>query len=72
EISQIFSQGKDGLAVQEAPIYDRLVAELGDIPTEVRREAERTLRDLDRIIRPGGPQGPVVRPYTPGTLPATR
>lgn len=58
--------------MQEAPIYDRLIAELGDVPTEVRQEAERTLRDLDRVIRPGGPQAPVVRPYAAGSLPPGR
>ncbi|MFF8955145.1 hypothetical protein [Streptomyces sp. NPDC014894] len=48
--------------MQEAPIYDRLVAELGDVPTEVRHVAERTLRDLDQVIRP--------TKFPPGGLPA--
>ncbi|MEV4919250.1 hypothetical protein AB0K47_20870 [Streptomyces tirandamycinicus] len=38
---------------QEAPIYDRLVTERGDVPAQVRREAEQTLRGLEQLIRPG-------------------
>ncbi|MFF3687225.1 hypothetical protein [Streptomyces sp. NPDC002187] len=40
---------------QEAPIYDRLVTELGDIPAQVRTEAERTVRALEEAIRPSTP-----------------
>lgn len=36
---------------QEVPVYDRLVAERGDIPTEVRTEAEKVLRNLEQVIR---------------------
>ncbi|MFE7776356.1 hypothetical protein ACFU5O_21195 [Streptomyces sp. NPDC057445] len=53
---------------QEAPIYDRLITELGDVPTQVRREAERTLRDLERVMQPSMPLGgypPQVRPFPP-------
>ncbi|MEU4849956.1 hypothetical protein [Streptomyces gilvosporeus] len=32
-------------------MYDRLVAERGDIPTEVRTEAEKVLRNLEQVIR---------------------
>jgi hypothetical protein len=42
---------------QEAPIYDRLVAELGDIPAQVRSEAERTVRHMAQVIRPSTPAG---------------
>lgn len=35
---------------QEAPIYDRLVTERGDVPAQVRREAEQTLRGLEQVI----------------------
>ncbi|WP_146207021.1 hypothetical protein [Streptomyces tirandamycinicus] len=38
---------------QEAPIYDRLVTERGDVPAQVRQEAEQTLRGLEQLIRPG-------------------
>ncbi|WP_405997082.1 hypothetical protein [Streptomyces sp. NBC_00829] len=38
-----------------APIYAQLVRERGDIPAEVRDTAERTLRELDRVIAPKGP-----------------
>jgi hypothetical protein len=37
---------------QDSPIYDRLVAECGDVPTQVRREAERVSRELEVVIRP--------------------
>ncbi|MCM2389809.1 hypothetical protein [Streptomyces albipurpureus] len=44
--------GEDWLPVwQEAPIYDRLIGELGDVPTQVRREAERVLRELEQVMR---------------------
>ena len=40
----------------DAPIYDRLVRERGDVPTEVRRTAERTWREVEgtmdfRLVR---------------------
>ncbi|MEU3841405.1 hypothetical protein AB0E88_15405 [Streptomyces sp. NPDC028635] len=37
---------------QDSPIYDRLIAECGDVPTEVRREAERVNRELEMVMRP--------------------
>jgi hypothetical protein len=42
---------------QETPIYSRLVAERGDIPTQVRGEADRILRELESVMRvvPSGP-----------------
>ncbi|MFE9450056.1 hypothetical protein [Streptomyces sp. NPDC006739] len=36
----------------ETPIYNRLVAERGDIPTQVRGEADRIRRELARILPP--------------------
>nr|WP_229703860.1 hypothetical protein [Streptomyces albiflavescens] len=58
---------------QDVPIYQRLVAERGDIPAQVRGEAERILHDLQRVMRPlqdpyftGGhsaaPAGPALPP----------
>lgn len=38
----------------EAPIYDGLVEEQGDVPAEVRRVAEEVLRDADRAVDFGG------------------
>lgn len=38
---------------QDSPIYSRLVAERGDVPAQVRSEAERTLRDLAQVMRLG-------------------
>ncbi|MFE7333226.1 hypothetical protein ACFU8W_52390 [Streptomyces sp. NPDC057565] len=38
---------------QETPIYTRLVAEQGDVPAQVRGEAQRVLRDLERVMPPG-------------------
>ena len=37
---------------QEAPIYTQLVAERGDVPAQVRGEAERIGRDLQRVMLP--------------------
>ena len=37
---------------QDSPIYDRLVAERGDVPTQTRREAERVSRELEYVMRP--------------------
>lgn len=37
---------------QDSPIYDRLVAECGDVPAQVRREAERVNRELELVLRP--------------------
>ncbi|MET7481020.1 hypothetical protein ABZT17_42785 [Streptomyces sp. NPDC005648] len=37
---------------QDSPIYDRLVAERGDIPLQARREAERVRRELEYAMRP--------------------
>ncbi|MEU5099768.1 hypothetical protein [Streptomyces sp. NPDC020996] len=36
---------------QQTPVYDRLVAERGDIPVQVRGEADRIHRDLAQVIR---------------------
>ncbi|MEU9111090.1 hypothetical protein AB0D04_04620 [Streptomyces sp. NPDC048483] len=36
---------------QELPVYDRLVAERGDIPTQVRTEAEKVLQNLEEVMR---------------------
>lgn len=37
---------------QDSPIYDRLIAERGDVPTQVRREAERVSRELEFVMQP--------------------
>ncbi|MEU5097052.1 hypothetical protein [Streptomyces sp. NPDC020996] len=37
---------------QESPIYDRLIAERGDVPAQTRREAERVNRELEYVMRP--------------------
>ncbi|MFE0923062.1 hypothetical protein ACFW24_35665 [Streptomyces nigra] len=34
----------------ETPIFGRLVAERGDVPAQVRGEAERIRRDLARVL----------------------
>ncbi|MFV0132196.1 hypothetical protein ACLGIH_02840 [Streptomyces sp. HMX87] len=50
---------------QDSPIYDRLVAECGDVPAQVRREAERVSRELEVVMRPlHSPGGE--RPPSPG------
>ncbi|WSW80108.1 hypothetical protein OG390_03120 [Streptomyces sp. NBC_00996] len=59
---------------EDVPIYRRLVAERGDIPAQVRGEAERIRDDLQRVMRPlqdsyftagrptGAPAGPALPP----------
>ncbi|MFC3577724.1 hypothetical protein ACFOZ0_31575 [Streptomyces yaanensis] len=37
---------------QDAPIYQQLIKERGDVPAQVRGEAERILRDLSRVVGP--------------------
>jgi hypothetical protein len=37
---------------QDAPIYQKLIEERGDVPALVRSEAERIARDLSRVIAP--------------------
>jgi hypothetical protein len=56
---------------QDSPIYDRLVAERGDVPAQTRREAERVTRELEYVMRPlqsfgPGPGLPNDRPAAPG------
>ncbi|MGW1591519.1 hypothetical protein [Streptomyces sp. NPDC002386] len=34
----------------DAPIYDKLVGERGDVPAEVNAEAARILREADRSV----------------------
>ncbi|MEV5427890.1 hypothetical protein [Streptomyces sp. NPDC052701] len=46
---------------QDSPIYDRLIAECGDVPAQVRREAERVSRELELVMRPLQSPG-----YAPG------
>ncbi|GHH94189.1 hypothetical protein [Streptomyces capillispiralis] len=55
---------------QDSPIYDRLIAECGDVPAQVRREAERVSRELELVMRPlqspGYAPGLDHRPQSPG------
>ncbi|MER7057179.1 hypothetical protein [Streptomyces sp. NPDC000351] len=46
---------------QQTPVYDRLVAERGDVPVQVRGEADRIHRDLAQILR----QASTARPSAP-------
>lgn len=34
----------------DTPIYHRLITERGDVPAQVKGEAERIKRDLDRVM----------------------
>lgn len=58
---------------QDALIYNQLIAERGDVPAQVRREAEQTLRELERLIRQPGLPAPgffePARPVTPPPMP---
>lgn len=55
-------KGNRPTVFQETPVYDRLVAERGDIPVQVRGEADRIHRDLARVLpwmsasQPGAPR----------------
>jgi len=51
---------------QDSPIYDRLIAECGDVPAEVRREAERVSRELELVMRPLQSPGPDRPAGSPG------
>lgn len=42
----------------DTPIYHRLVTERGDVPAEVKGEAERIKRDLDRVMGAPSPLAP--------------
>lgn len=55
---------------QDSPIYDRLVAERGDVPAQVRREAERVSRELEYVMRPlQSSLGPALAPERPAASP---
>ncbi|MEU0782624.1 hypothetical protein ABZ341_13710 [Streptomyces sp. NPDC006173] len=45
---------------QDAPIYRQLVTERGDIPAQVRGEAERIHRDLQRVMPPQRDSAPAI------------
>ncbi|WP_093564058.1 hypothetical protein [Streptomyces sp. OspMP-M43] len=50
----------------ETPIYHRLIAERGDIPAQVRGEAQRLQSTLERLIRPAPrTNSPSHRPAAP-------
>lgn len=49
---------------QQTPVYDRLVAERGDIPVQVREEADRIRRDLAEVL----PEVPIAQPSAPQDL----
>ncbi|MEV0695955.1 hypothetical protein [Streptomyces sp. NPDC050388] len=52
--------------LRETPVYSRLVAERGDVPAQVRGEADRIRRDLARVMpAPPPAPGPRVPPAAP-------
>ncbi|GHE95049.1 hypothetical protein E5082_22505 [Streptomyces griseoluteus] len=51
----------------DTPIFSRLVAERGDVPAEVRGEADRIHRDLARVMPPGTGL-PGAGSHTPGPM----
>ncbi|GAB2999769.1 hypothetical protein GCM10023080_077010 [Streptomyces pseudoechinosporeus] len=55
--------------MHDAPIYDQLISERGDIPLQVRSEARRLQSELGWIAD-GGPS-PVGRPLGSPTAPAS-
>ncbi|GHH05705.1 hypothetical protein [Streptomyces rubradiris] len=59
---------------QETPVYDRLVAERGDIPVQVRGEADRIRRDLAQVLprMSASPLGAPQNVFEPRQLPTAR
>ncbi|MER6620985.1 MULTISPECIES: hypothetical protein [unclassified Streptomyces] len=57
---------------QETPIYSRLVTERGDVPAQVRGEADRIHRDLAQVLRraPASPPSAPRNVFEPKTPPA--
>ncbi|MFE5407027.1 hypothetical protein ACFQ9Z_38285 [Streptomyces sp. NPDC056580] len=59
---------------QQTPVYDRLVAERGDVPVQVRGVADRIHRDLAPVLRqastsqPSAPQSVFVSKVPPAAL----
>ncbi|MDX3588996.1 hypothetical protein OG920_45405 [Streptomyces europaeiscabiei] len=51
---------------QETPIFSRLVDERGDVPAQVRGEAERIRRGLDQLLRRSPGPDPSAPPNLPG------
>ncbi|MFD4787221.1 hypothetical protein ACFWN1_09150 [Streptomyces sp. NPDC058459] len=51
----------------DTPIFSRLVAERGDVPAEVRGEADRIHRDLARVMPPGT-RLPAAASHAPGPM----
>ncbi|MFD7700659.1 hypothetical protein [Streptomyces caelestis] len=49
---------------QQTPVYDRLVAERGDVPVQVRGEADRIHRDLAQVLH----QASTARPNAPRSV----
>ncbi|MEU6338909.1 hypothetical protein ABZ839_31620 [Streptomyces cellulosae] len=49
---------------QQTPVYDRLIAERGDVPVQVRGEADRIHRDLAQVLR----QAPTSQPDAPPSV----
>lgn len=45
------AEGKRPTVFRQTPVYDRLVAERGDVPVQVRGEADRIHRDLAQALR---------------------
>ncbi|MER6145216.1 hypothetical protein ABT174_35220 [Streptomyces sparsogenes] len=43
---------------QQTPVYDRLIAERGDVPVQVRGEADRIHRQLARVLHLAPPSQP--------------
>jgi hypothetical protein len=67
-------KGNRPTVFQQTPVYDRLVAERGDIPVQVRGEADRIHRDLAQVLRqtsttsqPSAPQN-LFEPKAPPAL----
>ncbi|QER90519.1 hypothetical protein F3L20_33430 (plasmid) [Streptomyces tendae] len=55
----------------ETPIFSRLVAERGDVPAQVRGEAERIRRDLARVLpQASAPQMSATRTASGPTSPS--
>ncbi|MFJ9662133.1 helicase associated domain-containing protein [Streptomyces griseoflavus] len=57
-------KGNRPAVFQQTPVYDRLVAERGDVPVQVRGEADCIHRDLTQVLR----QAAISQPSTPQSV----
>jgi hypothetical protein len=58
------AEGETITVFSQTPVYDRLEAERGDVPVQVRGEADRIHRQLAQVL----PQTPISQPSAPQSV----